>query len=56
MVAWYRHNSGCGTHPVRGKHANDFGLYDMSGMCGNGCVIVITKITKLRRKMVGLFG
>jgi serine/threonine protein kinase len=30
-VAWYRVNSGNTTHPVKGKKANDYGLYDMSG-------------------------
>ncbi len=31
MVAWYDKNSGNRTHPVGGKQANGFGLYDMSG-------------------------
>ena len=30
-VAWYHKNSGSRTHPVGGKQANAFGLYDMSG-------------------------
>ena len=30
-VAWYDGNSGGKTHPVGGKAANPFGLYDMSG-------------------------
>ena len=30
-VAWYRENSSHRTHPVKGKRANAFGLYDMSG-------------------------
>ena len=30
-VAWYRGNSGSKTHPVGGKMANGFALYDMSG-------------------------
>ena len=30
-VAWYSANSGSSTHPVGGKTANDFGLYDMLG-------------------------
>ena len=30
-VAWYSANSGSQTHPVGGKRANAFGLYDMSG-------------------------
>lgn len=30
-VGWYKVNSGGGTHPVRSKQANAFGLYDMSG-------------------------
>lgn len=30
-VAWYYNNSGSQTHPVAGKSANGFGLYDMSG-------------------------
>lgn len=30
-VAWYDGNSGSKTHPVAGKEANAWGLYDMSG-------------------------
>ena len=30
-VAWYGGNSGKMTHPVKGKKANELGLYDMSG-------------------------
>jgi formylglycine-generating enzyme required for sulfatase activity len=30
-VGWYGANSGNTTHPVAGKEANAFGLYDMSG-------------------------
>ena len=30
-VAWHYGNSGNETHPVGGKQANAFGLYDMSG-------------------------
>jgi formylglycine-generating enzyme required for sulfatase activity len=30
-VAWYEGNSGNKTHPVAGKQANAWGLYDMSG-------------------------
>jgi formylglycine-generating enzyme required for sulfatase activity len=30
-VAWHDHNSGKKTHPVAGKQANAFGLFDMSG-------------------------
>ncbi len=30
-VAWYSSNSGSKTHPVGGKQANAWGLYDMSG-------------------------
>lgn len=30
-VAWHKSNSGGGPHPVAGKQANAFGLYDMSG-------------------------
>ncbi|MDD5384921.1 MAG: SUMF1/EgtB/PvdO family nonheme iron enzyme [Gallionella sp.] len=30
-VAWHDGNSGNSTHPVAGKQANAFGLYDMSG-------------------------
>jgi sulfatase modifying factor 1 len=29
--AWYEENSGGQTHPVGGKPANDFGLYDITG-------------------------
>ena len=31
VVAWYRGNSGQGTHPVGQKGANELGVYDMSG-------------------------
>lgn len=31
-VAWYTDNSGSVTHPVKGKKANELGLYDMSGI------------------------
>jgi len=30
-VAWYDGNSGRKTHPVKGRKANELGLYDMSG-------------------------
>lgn len=30
-VAWHQSNSGVSTHPVQGKQANAWGLYDMSG-------------------------
>jgi hypothetical protein len=30
-VAWYKENSGNKTHAVKGKKANGYGLYDMSG-------------------------
>ncbi len=30
-VAWYGGNSGDKTHPVKGRRANELGLYDMSG-------------------------
>ena len=30
-VAWYEQNSGDTTHPVAGKQANAWGLYDMTG-------------------------
>jgi len=30
-VAWHKNNSGGKSHPVAGKQANAFGLYDMSG-------------------------
>ena len=30
-VAWYSHNSGYETHPVKDKQANELGLYDITG-------------------------
>ena len=36
-VAWYTDNSSLRSHPVKGKQANELGLYDMSGNLEEWC-------------------
>ena len=37
LVAWYSDNSGNENHPVKGKMANELGLYDMTGNVFEWC-------------------
>lgn len=47
-VAWYCGNSKYRSHPVRGKKANELGLYDMSGNVYEWCNDWIDEVTDLK--------
>ena len=55
-VAWFGHNSGNRTHPVRQKTATALGLYDMSGNIGEWIFDLETELDRNRQVLGGDWG